>query len=121
MEIDSADATGNPQDATPIAETSSSIPKLPTYSSYREYIDAHVSEWPEYRWLQHFLGKPGSQPSETERTVFDSVGGSLIEQGHFTSDIRGLSHILSSCSPQVCSRLIIGSYRQAWGIDRQVC
>jgi len=108
------------QHAKPNEANGDSTPKLPTYSSYKEYIDAYVSEWPEYQWLQHFLGKPGSQPSETKTTVLDSIDGSLIERAQFTSDITGLSDMLSSRSADVKTRLIIVSYPESWRIDRQV-
>jgi hypothetical protein len=56
------------------------------------------------------LGKPWPQPSETERTVFDPIGESLIQRGYFNLDVIGLSNVLSLRLPEVNSQLIIVSY-----------
>lgn len=69
------------------------------YSTYKEFIDAHVADWPEYRWMQLFLEQKGKDPSDTSVTVFDSMHGSLVAsdfdtnfQPHFRVAAAGTSH-----------------------------
>lgn len=89
------------------------------YSTYKEFIDAHVADWPEYRWMQLFLEQKGKDPSDTSVTVFDSMHGSLVEHD-YSSRISSLPHFLRQRPPEVRTRLIIVTHFESWAIDRNV-
>ena len=91
---------------------------IPCYSSYKEFIEKNMEEWPQYRWLQIFFNHGGGSSGDTRTTVFDSVGESLLETVFSTTDPSRFRNFLDSRPSNVRSRIIILAYKETWSVDR---
>lgn len=105
---------------SPESESSGAGHQVPPYSSYTDYLDRNVGDWPEFLWMQVFFKHPGGHPNHTTLAVIDSKNDTLHSRTISIRDRHGLTQVLEHREPGVKTRVIVVAYTQSFSIDRLV-